>query len=454
MTLNSVTPNRPDGNSLLPWVAPLPVETSVGIYCINNYPPLSCWKPEYIPKFLHALSQPPKLEPIGLQVNLPFCRQHCLYCYSHTYPNRSQDDIQLYIDSLVRELACYQRYPAVQGRLFNSVYVGGGSPSFLSLDQLRRLFHGLQNVSPWDNVEECTCECEPGTVTPEKLRALRELGVTRISLGFQTLNNPILRRSGRDVKVQDCFRAFLQAREAGFDEINVDLIAGLEGETLDTWRATIDRILELEPDCVTIYQFELRQSAPLYHSMETGRHAVLPTWPEKRELVGNAFATLERAGYTISGTQTAVRHPGQWRSIHTIENFWHGADVIAIGEGAVGLMRGVLYQNAESFESCTNAAERGRLPLHRAFRLRPDQRLRREVILLLKTGQLDASYLRKKYKIDLLDYFENQFQGLICKGLLVVDGDEIRLTKEGLLEIDWLLPTFYSPEHCGHPDTD
>src|SRR6188474_3503616 len=188
--------------------APLPVHTSVGNYFIANYPPFSCWTPEFIPKFLHALSIPPRPEPVGLYVHLPFCRQRCHYCYFRVYPRRNEEDVKLYIDSVLKELSLYRRYPAIESRALNSVYFGGGSPSYLSLKQIGELLGGLQEQLSWETVEECTFECDPGTVTPEKFQLLKQLGVTRLSLGFQSLNDEVLRRSGRETRVGDCLRAF------------------------------------------------------------------------------------------------------------------------------------------------------------------------------------------------------------------------------------------------------
>lgn len=213
------------------------------------------------------------------------------------YPRRTRDDIDLYIDSVLREFDCYTHYPALQNRAFSSVYFGGGSPSYLEPDQIRRLLQGLQEQSGWEEVEECTFECEPGTVSPEKFRVLKELGVTRVSMGFQSLNNEILRRS-RAVTVQDCTDALEQARAAGFNEINIDLLAGLPGETSLTWQHTIERVIDLAPDCVTIYQLELTYNSALYASMRAGRGPHLPDWPAKREWVREAFETLEHLGYT------------------------------------------------------------------------------------------------------------------------------------------------------------
>ncbi|MBI3853000.1 MAG: coproporphyrinogen III oxidase family protein [Verrucomicrobia bacterium] len=426
-----------------------PVRTEVGNYFISNYPPFSCWQPAEIPKLLHALSADAAPGPLGLYVHLPFCRQRCHYCYFRVYPRRSAEDVNLYIDSVLKEFSLYLNFPAFQNRAFSSVYFGGGSPSYPTSDQIRRLLGGLQQRSRWDAVEECTFECEPGTVTPEKLQTLKDLGVTRLSLGFQTLHDDILRRSGRDVRVEDCLRAFRQAREAGFDEINVDLLAGLAGETEGTWQRTMDQVLELMPDCVTIYQLELTYNSRLYASLKSGRELPLPSWPAKRAMVAEGFHMCEAAGYVIGSGYMAIRNPKRWRFVYTVEHFWHGADLLALGETAFGHLRGVHYQNVDTFERYAEWLQKDKLPLRRALRLTPEEKLRREVILHLKTGQLDAGYFRDKFGVDLVDHLEPQFETLLNKGLLEIEGDTVRLTREGLLEVDWLLPDFYLPAHQG-----
>jgi oxygen-independent coproporphyrinogen-3 oxidase len=426
-----------------------PAETTVGNYFISNYPPFSCWTPQEIPKFLHALSRTPKPSPMGLYVHLPFCRQRCHYCYFRVYPRRNDEDVTLYIDSVLKELSLYRRYPAIENRALNSVYFGGGSPSYLSLKQIGELLGGLQEQLSWETVEECTFECDPGTTTPEKFQLLKQLGVTRLSLGFQSLNDEVLRRSGRETRVGDCLRAFHQAREAGFDEINIDLLAGLPGETSDTWQRTINQVLELVPDCVTIYQLELTHNSALYASMQAGRDVALPTWNAKSNWTATAFNMCEEAGYVIGSGYMAIRNPEWWRFVYTVENFWHGADLLALGETAFGHIQGVHYQNADAFDRYTRALAENHLPLRRAFKLLPEHKLRREVILHLKTGQLDAAYFRKKFGVELLDHFEPQIEQLLEHGLAQVEGDQVRLTRDALLRVDSLLSIFYLPEHVG-----
>jgi len=426
-----------------------PVQTSVGNYFIANYPPFSCWTPEEIPKYLHALAAAPRPSPLGLYVHLPFCRQRCHYCYFRVYPRRNEADVNLYIKSALKEMSLYRRFPAIENRSFNSVYFGGGSPSYLSVKQLGELIGGLQEQISWETVEECTVECDPGTMSPEKFQILKRLGVTRLSLGFQSLNDEILRRSGRETRVGECLRAFHQAREAGFDEINIDLLAGLPGETAATWKRTVDQVLELIPDCVTIYQLELTYNSALYSSIKAGREVPLATWPSKCKWTDVAFKMCEGAGYVVGSGYMAIRHPQWWRFVYTVENFWHGADLLALGESAFGHIQGVHYQNADTFDRYTAMLDENHLPLRRALKLSPEEKVRREVILLLKTGQLDAGYFRKKFGVELIDHFQEQFDRLLRDGMVEIEGDQIQLTREALLRVDRLLHLFYLPEHVG-----
>jgi oxygen-independent coproporphyrinogen-3 oxidase len=162
-----------------------------------------------------------------------------------------------------------------------------------------------------------------------------------------------------------------------------------------------------------------------------------------------AFNMCEEAGYVIGSGYMAIRNPEWWRFVYTVENFWHGADLLALGETSFGHIQGVHYQNADTFERYTRLLAENHLPLRRALKLSSEHKLRREVILLLKTGQLDGGYFRKKFGVELLDHFEPQFEQLLQQGLVQIEGDQIRLTRDALLRVDSLLPTFYLPEHVG-----
>lgn len=423
--------------------------STAGNYFISNYPPYSCWTAKQNRVFERALNQPASPGPLALYVHLPFCRQRCRYCYFRVYPAPLPERVDRYIQTVLEELALYGRRAAVSGRPIVSAYFGGGTPSYLSEAQVERLLSGLQAEISWAGLQECTFECEPGTVSLHKLIRLRELGVTRVSLGFQTLTEEVLQRVGRLTGVRDALEAFRLARQAGFAEINVDLIAGLPRETPASWRRTVEQVAALRPGCITIYQLELTHNSGLYALLQAGLSMPLVSWEEKRAAVDEAFRMLEASGYTVASGYMAVRAPASWRFVYTVEHYWQGAELLALGESAFGLLQGFHYQNADEYEDYVARVRQGRLPLRRALRLGGEERLRREVILLLKTGQLDCAYFRRRFGVELGEKFAPEFERLRGQGFLEFENDRVRLTRKGLLQVDALLPAFYLPAHAG-----
>jgi oxygen-independent coproporphyrinogen-3 oxidase len=211
----------------VPATPPLQKETTVGNYFVSNYPPYSFWKPEHVGELEAAMEKPPlEGNPLGVYVHIPFCRKRCHFCYFKVYTDKDSAAIRRYLDALLAEMRIYGGKPFIGGRRPSFVYFGGGTPSYLSVDQLRHLSEGMKAVLPWDEVEEVTFECEPGTLTDHKLRAIRDLGVTRLSLGVENFDDRVLEVNGRAHHGKEIERAYAYAREIGFPQINIEL-AGL-----------------------------------------------------------------------------------------------------------------------------------------------------------------------------------------------------------------------------------
>src|SRR3954463_15246349 len=218
--------------------------TEVGNYFVSNYPPFSQWKPEFVPQALDALAQPARVDdPLGLYIHIPFCRKRCLFCYFKVYTDKNSSEIEIYLNALIKEMELYSRTPAFQGRQLRFAYFGGGTPSYISEKQLHYLVDGLSAHVSWSNAEEVTFECEPGTLRKSKLETLKEIGVTRLSLGIEHFNDDILEANGRAHLSAEVYQAYKWAREVGFPQINIDLIAGMMGESDDRWRDTVRRAL-------------------------------------------------------------------------------------------------------------------------------------------------------------------------------------------------------------------
>jgi oxygen-independent coproporphyrinogen-3 oxidase len=330
-----------------------------------------------------------------------------------------------------------------------AAYFGGGSPSYLSAEQLRRLLTALTERFDFSRIEEFCVECDPHSTTSEKLAVLKQFGVTRVSLGFQTLEDKILVLMSRVSERSDCLAAYEQVRAAGIPQVNVDLLAGLPWQTDDNWSTTLDDVISLAPDCVTLYQLDLTYNSRLYKSIQFGRPFVLPDWPSKRRWVSDAFERLEETGYDVCNAYMCARDRRSYRFVYLEENCWKGHDLVGLGESAFGYLRQTHYQNADSYEGYVEPLRQGRLPVRRVRETNREERLRREVILQLKTGTLSSQYFREKFGVDLVNYFLPVFQQLEQTGMLIIRHDGVRLTRKGLVQVDWLLPKFYLPRHIG-----
>ncbi|HUD49076.1 MAG TPA: coproporphyrinogen-III oxidase family protein [Candidatus Baltobacteraceae bacterium] len=435
--------------TIAPPAPPIEKQTTVGNYFVSNYPPFSFWKPEYVPELAAALDRPPApATPLGVYLHIPFCRKRCHFCYFKVYTDKDSAAIRGYIDAALRELAVYAEKPIIGGRKANFVYFGGGTPSYLSVDQLRQLTDGMKKLISWDGAEEVTFECEPGTLTGPKLKAIREMGVTRLSLGVENFDDHILEINGRAHHSKEIARAYGFARELDFPQINIDLIAGMVEETEANWRQCVRKTIEMSPDSVTIYQMEVPYNTTIYKEMKESGKLVAPVadWETKRAWVAWGFAELEKAGYTVGSAYTAVKNKDKTRFVYR-DRLWAGADLIGLGVASFGHLQGTHYQNLHDFEPYVNAVRSGQPPVYRALTPNADERLIREFILQLKLGQVHCDYFQKKFGVDVRQRFAQPLQTLRDWGFGGVEGDTVRLNREGLLQVDRLLHEFFLPEH-------
>jgi oxygen-independent coproporphyrinogen-3 oxidase len=434
---------------------PIEKQTTVGNYFVSNYPPFSFWKPEDVPQVLAAMDRPPALlpatsqpAPLGIYLHIPFCRKRCHFCYFKVYTDKDSAAIRAYVDAALRELEMYAKKPFIGGRKANFVYFGGGTPSYLSVDQLKQLTDGMKRLIPWDEVEEVTFECEPGTLTTHKLAAIREMGVTRLSLGVENFDDHILEINGRAHHSKEIARAYAYARELNFPQINIDLIAGMVEETEANWKNCVHKTIEMAPDSVTIYQMEIPYNTTIYQQMKAEGKLVAPVadWDTKRRWVEWAFAHLEQAGYTVGSAYTAVKNKEKTRFLYR-DRLWAGADLIGLGVASFGHLQGSHYQNHHDFDVYKTAVEGNRFPIFRAMTPSGDERLIREFILQLKLGRTQADYFQQKFGVDVRQRFAEPLRRIHDWGFGDVDGQTIRLNRQGLLQVDRLLHEFFLPEH-------
>ncbi|HTL57442.1 MAG TPA: coproporphyrinogen-III oxidase family protein [Candidatus Limnocylindrales bacterium] len=428
---------------------PAEKETTVGNYFVSNYPPFSFWKPEHITEVTAALNRTPEPgTPLGLYLHIPFCRKRCHFCYFRVYTDKDSTAIKAYLDLAIRELELYAAHPFIDGRKPQFVYFGGGTPSYLSESQLQYLTERMKAILPWDGAEEVTFECEPGTLSDHKLKVIRELGVTRLSLGVENFSDHILDINGRAHRSREIQRAYHFARELNFAQINIDLIAGMVEETEENWQDCVRQTIQLSPDSVTIYQMEIPYNTKIYQEMKAQGRLVAPVadWETKRRWVNYAFSELEKAGYTVTSGYAVVKDPARTRFVYR-DSLWQGADLIGLGVASFSHIGGTHFQNQHDFEPYLAMLREGKLPIYRALTPTIEERVIREIVLQFKLGRISRAYFQRKFGIDVLTRFVEPIARLQSWGALLIDGDWLRLTRGGLLEVDRLVHEFFLPEH-------
>ncbi len=425
--------------------------TEAGNYFVANYPPFSFWSPEEVGKVQDVLGQAPaegQERDLGVYFHIPFCRKRCHFCYFRVYTDRNAAEIHAYLQAGLAEFRAFAEKAYLAGRKPRFVYFGGGTPSYLSVKQLKELTDGMKECFPWEEAEEVAFECEPGTLNEKKLEAIRELGVTRLSLGIENFDDHILELNGRAHRSKELHRALKFAKSLDFPQLNIDLIAGMVDETEENWRRCVDQALEYAPECVTIYQMEVPYNTTLYKEMKAAGQMTAPVadWATKRRWVSYAFDEFEKAGYTVSSATTVVKDPDNVKFVYR-DGLWEGADLLSAGVASFGHFNGMHCQNQADIGPYMTALDRGELPIYRAYETSKEERFVREFILRLKLGEIHASYYREKFGIDPLERFKGELGQLVAQGYFEVDGDTIRLNRDGLLQVDRLLHAFFLPEH-------
>jgi len=424
-------------------------ETTVGNYFVSNYPPYSFWTQDHVGEAHAALDRPPAPgTPLGVYLHIPFCRKRCHFCYFKVYTDKNAAEIELYLEAAIQELTLYSQKTFIGGRKPKFIYFGGGTPSYISSRQLSRLVDSMKRLLHWDEAEEITFECEPGTLTEGKLKVIQEVGVTRLSLGIENFDDYILEINGRAHGADDIDRSYDFARSIGFPQINIDLIAGMMGETTENWKECVRKTISLAPDSVTIYQMEIPYNTTIFKDMRANHKAVAPVadWRTKRAWVSYAFAQLENAGYSITSAYTAVKDPARTRFLYR-DLLWTGADMVGLGVASFSHVGGTHFQNEADWGPYIAKLHQGTLPIYRALTPTREERMIRELILQMKLGHVHRAYFRGKFGVDIQQRFAGCLSELQDQGFLALDESDVRLNRNGLLQVDRLLHEFFLPQH-------
>jgi oxygen-independent coproporphyrinogen-3 oxidase len=366
------------------------------------------------------------LRPMGLYVHIPFCRTRCAFCgfYLEIYrPDRAAR----FLTALRKEMALYGKQPELSGRLLGTIYFGGGTPTVLSTDQLCDLLATIRQTFTCqsDSDIEITVEAHPDTVTGPMLTQLREAGATRVSLGAESLNDAELISIGRPSLAANVVRAVEWARVAGFDDLNLDLMYGLPGQSMESWEQTLAGVISLEPDHVSCYALTIEPNTALAHAIEAGS-AEQPDPGIQTTMEQEAERILERAGYDRYEISNYAKPGHQCR--HNLL-YWQAGDYLGLGPSAQSYVDGCRFGNIADLSQYEERLNDGLSPLDHREVLTPDQRNREALVFGLR--QLAGTDDRVLDSIRADPEWHRQLTTLLDAQLLERKGGRIRLTAAG-----------------------
>jgi oxygen-independent coproporphyrinogen-3 oxidase len=371
----------------------------------------------------------PAATDLGLYLHVPFCTKKCHFCSFNTAP-MDEPAMARYLEALHREIALLGDAPWSRTIALASVFLGGGTPSLLGVAAMDGILDALRarfRVAP---DAEVTVESNPENLDRAKLAGYRTAGVTRLSLGVQTLDDRLLPGLGRLHDAADARRAFDAARAAGFDNVSVDLMYGLPDLGLDGWRASVEGVLSWAPDHLSAYGLTLDAGSTWASNGVSGV-------PEEDVVVAQYWALADAAsarGYEHYEISNYAR-PGR-RSRHN-QTYWRRGEYLALGPGACGFVGDVRYANVKPVSRYASLLGDGRLPLDTFERVDAEQALAEQLFLGLRTSDgVPREALERRVAVT--PALRARVDAWIADGLMVRDAARVRLTERGFLVSDAL----------------
>lgn len=354
----------------------------------------------------------------AVYIHIPFCRKKCNYCdfASADYADRTADYADRYLKVLAKEFVSYSSLVPRPPSL--TLYIGGGTPSLLSENQIRFLFNNLFEsadigLNPLNPGTEITFELNPESATKEKLRVLKKCGVNRLSIGAQSFDNGILEFLGRVHMAEDFFKCYNLARETGFDNINVDLMFGIPGQTMKNWRDTLKSTLPLNPEHISVYSLTVEEGTNFFN------RGIEKDADTDADMYGYAIRFLKEAGYRHYEISNFSKP--QFECRHNI-NYWNNGEYLGFGLAAASHIKGIRIKNTENMGEYLGGN------FNRTYEeLEPFRKISENMMLGLRL--IDGVKLERRIK----KKFARRIENLKTEGLLSERNNFLKLTGRGIM---------------------
>lgn len=374
---------------------------------------------------------------IGLYVHMPFCKQKCYYCDFISYANK-YNMVDRYIQCLKKEIIQYANENRIMSKhglepkyVIKTIYIGGGTPSSIDELYIINILQKIKENFQIKNDAEITIEVNPGTVNKEKLETYREIGINRLSIGLQAVQDEILKSIGRIHTFRDFENTYKYAREVGFNNINVDLMINLPNQTLDNVKESVKAILNLKPEHISVYSLILEENTKLYEMVKS-KQVVLEPEEVERQMYWYVKETLEKYKYIQYEISNFAK--SGFQSQHNID-CWNQEEYIGVGIAASSFIENKRYSNISNLEEYMDNIESGipnkNLILDEVLDF--ESKMNEFMMLGLRTIQgVDIKKFEQKFKINPIIKYCKILEKLNHEGLIEIDANNIKLSNKGI----------------------
>ena len=373
---------------------------------------------------------------IGLYIHIPFCKQKCSYCDFCSYANK-ESFIKRYIQCVLKEIievGNNNKIDFENGKddlfLVKTIYIGGGTPSLIDSKYIVQIIEDIKLNFEIDEKAEITIEVNPGTVTLEKLEDYKRAGINRLSIGLQSTHEHLLKEIGRIHTYLDFLDTFRFAREAGFENINVDLMIGLPNQTLEEVKDSIEEIVSMEPEHISVYSLILEENTPLFKKVEEGLE--LPNEDLERKMYWAVKQTLEQNNYIHYEISNFAKKG--YESKHNLD-CWNQKEYIGFGIAAHSYTNGIRYSNIENIEHYIKNYDEDKTEENLVFHEKQDMEAMQKEYMLLGLRKIDGVSIQEfkiKFVANPVFLYHDKLEKLVNEELVEIDGDMIKLTNKGL----------------------
>lgn len=364
--------------------------------------------------------------PLGLYVHIPFCVRKCLYCDFLSAP-ASGEERDIYCHMLRKELALWAEDERIRDRDVDTVFFGGGTPSLLELEEISAVMETIRRNFSLTSDVEISLECNPGTVSREKFTAYRRLGINRLSIGMQSMVDEELEVLGRIHRAEDFTNAFQMAREAGFDNINVDIMSAIPGQTIESYRYTLSEILTLNPEHISSYSLVLEEGTPFYEKYQDEPPVDEKTDRMMYELTEQMLSAGGYKRYEISN----YARPGR-ECRHNLK-YWHRDEYVGVGLGAASFLSEQRLSNYREMAAYGTCIAEKQLPVEETEKLTKQDAMAEFMYLGLRCMEgVSERAFAAEFDLTLSEVYGDVIARYMELGLLDKKGNRLSLTKRGI----------------------